>query len=54
MQKILKKFKKYYPWYDREHKILSFQGKMYVEEFMYLRYLLRFVKEEVKDIRINI
>ena len=54
MSEVLYRFERYDPWYDREHKVLSLRGKIPVEDFMLLRHLLKFVKEEVKDIRVNI
>lgn len=54
MKVILELYKEYYPSYNVRHKILSLYGKIPVREFVALKELLKSVREEVKDIRVNI
>lgn len=54
MQEILYRFRRYYPWYDRQHKVLSLKGKIPVKDFVELKRMLKLTKEEVEDIRVNI
>lgn len=53
MKIILDRYKKYYPEYDPATKILQLHGKIPVVDFVALRVMITYIKEEVKDIRVN-
>lgn len=53
MSKILRMFSKYYATYNPRSKVLRLYGKVPVKEFVYLKSLLKCIREEVSDIRIS-
>lgn len=53
MNVILTAFREYRPKYDKELKILHLYGKVRVKDFVKLRALLKSVRAEVEDIRVN-
>lgn len=52
MYLILDMFRRFEVEYDRKNKIITINKPMPVDDFIYLKYLLTKVDEEVKDVRL--
>jgi hypothetical protein len=53
MKLLLERYARYYVEYDVETKILFIKSDIPVIDFMGIKHLLKYIKEEVKDIRVN-
>lgn len=53
MALLLERFARYYVQYDSATKILFIKKDIPVIDFMGIKHLLKYINEEVKDIRVN-
>jgi hypothetical protein len=53
MNTLIRMFAKYYVQYDPVTKILFIKKDIPVIDFMGIKHLLKYINEEVKDIRVN-